>query len=349
MSVKSQVERIAQNIANAYAVLKALGCDMPEEQNSDNLSVTAGTSKVVKYIAQILTDAQKSQARTNIGAASQAEVSQLSEQIADQQEEIDGKQPKGNYLTQHQDISGKANKGGWTSNMIIGTDANGNMVARATYTEAEKQALMDEIIDSIKVEIPDAHIIHGDVDSNNNIIIFGDLPDGTYILKYENEDGTVSTIGELTLQGEVILPYTNQIPISTDTDGSIFNGVGWQSPARLNSSGAVTDVGTHGLSGVTGFIPLKDGDVLRGSAGLVRYDGSGQQGFSFYDANKNFITRTIRDSFMNNFVPNEDNSFVYTHHDSWIEPLRTNPAKYVRCCFYGINENAIITVNEEIV
>ena len=44
-------------------------------------------------------------------------------------------QPKGNYLTQHQDISGKANKSGWTPNMIIGTDANGNMAARSAYTD----------------------------------------------------------------------------------------------------------------------------------------------------------------------------------------------------------------------
>lgn len=68
MSVKSAIDRIKQNIANVYAVLTALGADLPDEQNSDNLATTAGTAKVLLYIKQVLTDAQKGQARENIGA-----------------------------------------------------------------------------------------------------------------------------------------------------------------------------------------------------------------------------------------------------------------------------------------
>ena len=69
MSVQYELDRIGQNIANTYAVLEALGCDIPEEQTSDNLSAAAGTSKIVKYAEQTLTDEQKEQARVNIGAA----------------------------------------------------------------------------------------------------------------------------------------------------------------------------------------------------------------------------------------------------------------------------------------
>lgn len=68
MGVKSAIDRIAQSIANAYAVLKALGAEMPSEQNADNLASTAGTTKAVLYSNQTLTDAQKIQARANIGA-----------------------------------------------------------------------------------------------------------------------------------------------------------------------------------------------------------------------------------------------------------------------------------------
>lgn len=68
MSVKTAIDRIKQNIANVYAVLTALGADLPDEQNSDNLATTAGTAKVLLYIKQVLTDAQKEQARENIGA-----------------------------------------------------------------------------------------------------------------------------------------------------------------------------------------------------------------------------------------------------------------------------------------
>lgn len=77
MSVQSQIDRIEQNVANTYAVLKGLGADMPSEQNSDNLPETAGTTKAVLYSAQNLTKAQKTQARENIGAVSQADVSEV--------------------------------------------------------------------------------------------------------------------------------------------------------------------------------------------------------------------------------------------------------------------------------
>lgn len=67
MSVQSQIDRIEQNVANTYAVLAGLGADMPTEQNSDNLAATAGTAKAVLYSVQTLTEAQKAQARANIG------------------------------------------------------------------------------------------------------------------------------------------------------------------------------------------------------------------------------------------------------------------------------------------
>ena len=69
MSVQEQINRINQNVTNTYSALSALGADMPEAQNSDNLAATAADIKAVLYIAQTLTDAQKAQARANIGAA----------------------------------------------------------------------------------------------------------------------------------------------------------------------------------------------------------------------------------------------------------------------------------------
>lgn len=68
MSINSEIERITQNVANTYAVLSALGAELPEEQTSDNLAATAGTAKAVLYSEQTLDDTQKAQARENIGA-----------------------------------------------------------------------------------------------------------------------------------------------------------------------------------------------------------------------------------------------------------------------------------------
>lgn len=54
--------------------------------------------------------------------------------------------------------------------------------------------------------------------------------------------------------------YKNQVPISIDTDGSIYNGCGYKELLRLNSSGIVKEK-TNSV--VTGFIPAKGGDIVR--------------------------------------------------------------------------------------
>ena len=74
MSIQTEIARISQNISNTYTVLSALGADMPTEQTSDNLALTAGTVKTVLYSEQTLTDQQKTQARENIGAAGTADI-----------------------------------------------------------------------------------------------------------------------------------------------------------------------------------------------------------------------------------------------------------------------------------
>ena len=69
MSIQSEIDRIAQNLANTYSVLEGAGAEMPQTRNSNNLSDTAASIKAVLYAEQNLTEAQKAQARENIGAA----------------------------------------------------------------------------------------------------------------------------------------------------------------------------------------------------------------------------------------------------------------------------------------
>lgn len=74
-------------------------------------------------------------------------------------------------------------------------------------------------------------------------------------------DGTTLEIDVLTaLDGTLVIPYTNKIPSSIDTDGSIFNTTGYMEGKRLSSSGVVKD--QAGCT-VTGYIPVKGGDVVR--------------------------------------------------------------------------------------
>lgn len=74
-------------------------------------------------------------------------------------------------------------------------------------------------------------------------------------------DGTTLEIDVLTaVDGTVIVPFVNQVPISIDTNGGVFNGVGYIADKRLSSSGVEKD--QYG-SYATGYIPAKGGDVIR--------------------------------------------------------------------------------------
>ena len=59
--------------------------------------------------------------------------------------------------------------------------------------------------------------------------------------------------------------FTNKITSSTDTDGSIYNNTGYKINTRGNSSGEIVDFDNPVDNTVftTGFIPCKQGDVIR--------------------------------------------------------------------------------------
>lgn len=153
------------------------------------------------------------------------------------------------------------------------------------------------------------------------------------------------------------LPYTNQIPISTDSDGSIFNGTGYKQNYRLNSSGIVTDKASGDITTdcfVTGFIPVKGGDVIRFSGAYVEGVWGGANNW-LYDSEK------VKDTTLC-FTPsswaahldgakamfkasdyNEEEQRLYS-----ITLKDTVEAGYMRFTLIGNGADAVITVNETI-
>lgn len=125
------------------------------------------------------------------------------------------------------------------------------------WTPADQESIVQQVIAALGTPV------FGRVDADNNIILSGELANGTYTFKYEDADGNLTEIGSLNWDNVL---YTNQIPISTDTDGSIFNGTGYMEARRIGSSGTVGTLGNENASKaafVTGFIPIKSGDVFR--------------------------------------------------------------------------------------
>lgn len=158
---------------------------------------------------------------------------------------------------------------------------------------------------------------------------------------------TANVIGnEVEEPDEPIVSYTNQIPVSIDTDGSIYNGKGYKDGYRLNSSGTETELtGTA----VTGFIPVKGLDVIRfKNIAMTTADSSGNY-IQCYDS-----TFTQVAGCKSNAIADWDFLFANQTFDEngnltsfCLESSSYNYA-YIRVSCAGLDENSVITVNEEI-
>ena len=154
--------------------------------------------------------------------------------------------------------------------------------------------------------------------------------------------------------------YTNLVPTSTDTDGSIYNGTGYKDNTRLSSSGSVSGTAQAG-SVVTGFIPVKNTDVIRmkGAEWLnATSKYTGHYYIIFYNSSKIAIgsEQISSDAYSSRWV-----SKMAITHDSTTGITIFDivegtdyasdraEAAYFRINSYGSGSDLIVTVNEEIV
>lgn len=156
------------------------------------------------------------------------------------------------------------------------------------------------------------------------------------------------------------ISFTNQVPISTDTDGSIFNGVGFKENVRLSSSGGISGSAQNG-SVTTGFIPfygdttiikMKDVEWLNTTANY-----GGHYYINFYDSNKKFLTycasQNVSDAAHVVTVTRDSNGIEtvvfnesYGTTNVFLQAVRK--AKYIRITARGKGADMIVTINEEI-
>jgi len=166
----------------------------------------------------------------------------------------------------------------------------------------------------------------GNLDNNNNIVLTGDLADGTYTLKYENEDGTYTDIGTLEV-GEVKPAYTNLADPTSDE---------WIEGYRISSSGVLE--ATAGVTTVnTIAVGSKDVVRVKGMTGIITalYTDNGFYARKTVNATNFAIEPVIIDGDYTEFTP--------SNACTGLTSIR----------FYGTlsgtAEDVIITVNQEIV
>lgn len=149
--------------------------------------------------------------------------------------------------------------------------------------------------------------------------------------------------------------YTNLVPTSIDTDGSIYNGTGYKDNARLSSSGGVSGSAQAG-SVVTGFIPYSQPGVVRikGATWAGISAGEGHYYINAYDANKTFKVALAASDPIAPTVATYDSATGVTIFDfsalsdTNMTKQLFSEAAFIRINAKGTGANLIVTVNQEI-
>lgn len=208
------------------------------------------------------------------------------------------------------------------------------------WTDADQEAIVQQVITALGTPV------FGRVDEDNNIILTGELADGTYTLKYEDAEGVTVEVGRLEVGAT---SYTN---LANPSSGD------WLTNQRLNSSGAVVDT-TPAIT--TNYIPLKLNDDVRIRGLNIWHQGTsdGNATTWFYDENKNRVASTApatapsyypKDNDGNGHAFNVSNSS--NHKLTVLEGYSASDIRYAR--FVGklydgfTADDVIITVNQEI-
>lgn len=146
--------------------------------------------------------------------------------------------------------------------------------------------------------------------------------------------------------------YTNLLPSAIDTDGSIYNNIGWKEGYRITSSGGFEE---YSGSYLTGFIPVKLGDTVYLKNVQLQYGvntglTSANQRIAFYDANKVHLDQSnaVGLGGMLSGIRDDNNIWTQFTMKNWSGVDLANVA-YFRLNCAGISGDSIITVNEEIV
>ena len=150
----------------------------------------------------------------------------------------------------------------------------------------------------------------------------------------------------------------NWVPVSRDTDGSFYNGVGYIEGYRLSSTGILKE---QANTIATGFIPAKFGDTIRMKGAMWGTTVSGGYSYiAFYDNNFSLLTTVNRhqtdnesgvSNILNDYI-SKTNSSILTD-DNGVTTFNivfkaTVPFSYIRISATGMGENMIVTVNEKI-
>ena len=169
---------------------------------------------------------------------------------------------------------------------------------------------------------------------------------------YSNGSISIASVtGDIVIKAVAtkIISYTNQVTISTDTDGNVFNGTGYKDGYRINSSGAEAE-----LSGftATGFIPFTKGQTIRIGGEGITYDSYGCI-LMCYDTSKTVIANVgigyqhVGSTTYGTWTTENTSVFCLDPVDNYPSTF-SGDNLYIRISAKGSGANLIVTLDEKI-
>lgn len=137
------------------------------------------------------------------------------------------------------------------------------------------------------------------------------------------------------------ITYVNQLPISTDADGNIYNEKGWKEDTYLSSGNEGTKTGIY----TTGFIPAKLTNRLY-CKNIGMQTGQDSHRLCFYDANKTYLNIVKTTAAYSGFIYGDDGNIEQIYIGA---SGNNSDTAYIRLCCGYIGDDSIITLNEEII
>ena len=327
MSVRNEIDRIVQNIENTYSELEGLGANVPETRNSDNLAATVGTVTAVLYSAQSLSDAQKAQARLNIGAISEVDVPKKGVDYWTESDRAD-------IVDEILAIIDET----FVAKVVV--DANNNITLSGDLVNGS-YTLKYENADGSTTEICTLNITNGTAAP--------DLPDQPSEPDEPDEPEQPDEPDE-----PVVSTYTNILSTTrTHTDlTTVFNGVGYMNGTYASSASPYYN--TDAATVCTGAIPVQGGSVLYIKG--ITLDASVNShcrvgiGSQAYNSNEINVKSVYGVQVMSEYATLEvlgEQYYKLTINAEYVAANFTRQP-YIFISGVGVGENLIITNNEPI-
>lgn len=211
------------------------------------------------------------------------------------------------------------------------------------FTEADKREIVIMLAESLS-----GKSVIGYVDSSNNIVVQGNLPYGSYSVRYEMENGSTVEIGNLVISDSSEEPEMLVNIISTSLDVNltdIYNSKGWKENIRWSTSGQKETNGTNCI--ITGLIPVgESGDVYRTKGATFVYNDAVSGGqILFFDESGTLLTTAF--CIIENYATlgaDEDGNPTFVFNTSELP----EGAYYFRVTLSPLVANPILTRNQRI-